>query len=165
MKTIDRAQTLDWLSKRQLQDSSGSIDYPGSIQAVRSRIPMDSGRKTALSRVIASLFAEDEEALLWINEFGIWPSAEDWNLFDGFRLSLGEAKAVQERPGHLFSKAELKVAGSLIAMILYFCLGAVLVSTKRGLVIKISHDELIEVCARTQADASNAAEQLRDYLS
>jgi hypothetical protein len=116
MKTIDRAQTLDWLSKRQLQDSSGSINYPGSIQAVRSGIPMDSGRKTALSRVIASLFAEDEEALLWINEFGIWPSAEDWNLFDGFRLSLGEAKAVQERPGHLFSKVELKVVGSLTSI-------------------------------------------------
>lgn len=165
MKTIDQAQVLDWLSKRELQDSSGSVNYPGSIQAVRSGIPTDSGRKTVLSRVIASMFAEDEEALLWINEFGIWPSAEDWNLFEGFRLSLGEAKAVQEKPGHLFSKSELKIVGSLVAMVLYFCLGAILVSPRRGLVIKISHDELIEVYARAEADAFNAAEQLKDYLS
>jgi hypothetical protein len=126
MKTIAEAQALDWISKRQLKNSSGSINYPGSIQAVRSSIPPDSARKTALSRVLASMFSEDEEALLWITEFGIWPSAEDWNLFDGFRLSLGEAQAVHERPAHLFSKAELKAVGSLVAMILYFCLGAIL---------------------------------------
>lgn len=164
MKTIGKAQVLDWLSQRQLLDSAGELKLSGSIQAIHSAIPTDSGHKTALSRVIASMFVEDEEALLWINEFGIWPSAEDWNLFDGFRVCLGESQAVHEKPGHLFSKNELKAVGSLVAMVLYFCLGAILVSPNRGLVIKVSHDEFIEVFVSSQANASKVTEQLRDYL-
>lgn len=164
MKTISKVQTLDWLSQNHLLDSASQLNCLELIQVIRSASPTDSGRKTALSRVLASMFVGDEEALLWINEFGIWPSAEDWNLFDGFRVSLGESQSVHEKPGHLFSGNELKAAGSLVAMVLYFCLGAVLVSPSRGLVIKISHDEVIEVFVRTQADASALLSQLKEYL-
>ena len=130
------------------------IDFPISV---------DSGRKTALSRVLVSFFDTDEEALLWINEFGIWPSSEDRYLFEGFRRFLGERSPVHEKPGHIFSKDDLDAVRSLVAMILYFVWGGIMYSPAKGLTIKMSHDEFITMFARDPQDGSIITERFKHF--
>src|SRR5574341_2187382 len=107
MRIIDEKETMLWLSERGLLDSTDKPSFPGFVKAIDSAIASDSGRKTALSRAIVSLFDTDDGALLWINEFGIWPSSEDRNLFEGFRRSLGERSSLHQKPGHIFSSSDL----------------------------------------------------------
>jgi hypothetical protein len=145
MEIIDKEKTMKWLSSKGLLDSKGSLSFSGFSKPVSYRIPTASGKKTVLSRVITSLFDSETESLLWIDEWGIWPSCEDWTLFEGFRKSLGESTKLYEKPGHIFSKQDLGAITSLVAMVLYFCCGAVIVPTTKSFIIKISHDEFIDI--------------------
>ena len=164
MRIIDMKETTLWLSKRNLLDSAGKVAPTGFFKALDSQIPSDSGHKTALSRVIASFFENDDEALLWIHEFGIWPSSEDWHLFEALRQSLGEQSTLSDKPGHLFSSSDLTAVRSLVALVLYFIWGAILYSPATGLVVKISHDEFLSVYVRDRKDASNVTDSLKKFL-
>lgn len=164
MRIIDKEETKLWLSQRGLLDSTGEPCFPEFVQVMDSAIPADSGHKTALSRVLVSFFDTDKEALLWINEFGIWPSSEDRYLFNGFRRSLGEGSPLHEKPGHIFSKDDLDAVRSLVGMILYFVWGGILFSPAKGLAITISHDEFITVFMRNQTEASMITETLKGFL-
>jgi hypothetical protein len=145
MKIIDNEKIKKWLSDIKLLDSQGSLSIPEFSKLASYRIPIDSGKKTALSRVITSFFDFKDASLLWINEYGIWPSNEDWTLFNGFRKSIGEQSQLFEKPGHIFTKTDIDIINSLVAMILYFNWGAIIVSAKKEILIKISHDEILEV--------------------
>ncbi len=164
MRIIDKEETMRWLSQSGLLDSAGKLSFSGFVEVMDSAIPADSGRKTAISRAMVLLFDATDEALLWINEFGIWPSSEDRNLFEGFRRSLGEHSPLHEKPGHIFSSRDLSNVGSLVAMMLYFVWGGILYSPVRGLAIKISHDEYITVFARNKEDAPGITEKLKKYF-
>jgi len=164
MRIINKKETMDWLSERGLLDSDGKFSSSGFVEVLTAAIPVDSGRKTAISRAIVSVFDTDSEALLWINEFGIWESSEDRNLFDGFRRSLGEHSHLYEKPGHVFSSSDLTGVGSLVAMTLYFVWGAVLYSPTRSVAIRISHDEYVSVFARNREEVSEITEMLKKHL-
>jgi len=145
MEIIDKEKTANWLSMRGLLDSRGRLSLLELEQIGYYPIPVDSGRKTVISRTIASFFDTEAESLLWIDEYGIWQSCEDWNLFNGFRKSLGEESPLYEKPGHLFSRKDLASISSLLAMTLYFCCGAVIVKADKSLLIRISHDEILDI--------------------
>lgn len=47
-----------------------------------------------------------DEYLLWITEWEIWPSTEDWPAFYHARGARGETTSLSYKPGHLFTQAE-----------------------------------------------------------
>jgi hypothetical protein len=145
VEIIDKERTANWLSIRGLLGSKGKLSLSGLKQIGYYPIPADSGRKTIISRTVASFFDTEDESLLWIDEYGIWKSCEDWILFDGFRQFLGEGSPLYEKPGHIFSRKDLDSVCSLLAMTLYFCWGAVIVKADKSLVIRISHDEILDI--------------------
>lgn len=163
MQIISKEETLAWLKKHHFYDSDGEpidfqSDYP---ELVRYKIPVDSGRKNVLSRHLSWLFAEvQEESLLWIHEFDIWPSCENMNLFDGYRKSLGEESPLWEKPGHLFAHEDLDSVVSLVGMVLYFVMGAILISPTIGLVIWISHDEYLDIFSKDKEVLSKVTASL-----
>lgn len=150
MEIISLDETLQWMAAAGLADTKGKLLLSEYKAVVSSVITHDSGRKTALAAAIGGLFEKDSGALLWINEFGIWPSCEDRNLFKAFRASLGEREELYRKPGHLFSDADLPNISSLVGMALYFCWGAVLFSKNKKIIVVISHDEIIEIYIKTE---------------
>jgi hypothetical protein len=164
MRTLDKTETIRWLSQNGVSfDSVGRLTSTTLFKAIHYPICPDSGQKTALSKLLVSFFEDDNEAILWINEFGIWPSSEDWCLFDGFRRSFGEDTPLYKKPGHLFSKGDLSIVRSLVAMILYFIWGAVLYSPSNGLLVEVSHDEFISVFVKDKKDVLSVSEKLKRY--
>ncbi len=145
MRIVGKVETIEWLNQKGVVDVKGNIIASESNLIVQCSLPDDAGRKTALSRIIAAVFEADDEAMLWIDEFGIWPSSEDWYLFASFRKFLGEESELHEKPGHLFSLHDLKNISSIVAMVLYFSWGAILYSPFRDTVIRISHDDWISI--------------------
>ena len=128
MLALEKQGIIHWLATRGVSNATGELSLSGFIRLIDSAIPPDSGRKTALSRALISFFDSDEEALLWINEYGIWPSSEDRNLFNVFCHGLGENSPLHKKPGYIFSNNDLVNIGSIVSMILYFVWGAVLYS-------------------------------------
>lgn len=164
MKTIDLNETKTWLQNKSLIESDGKLTLHQFKKVASCKIPRDSGKKTVLAKSLAGIFEHDTEALLWINEFGIWPSSEDANLFNGFRKSFGETKPLHEKPGHIFSKDDIKTIISLLAMTFYFCWGAIVLSTGENILFKISHDEIIDIFIDEDKTSSALSEQIKQII-
>jgi hypothetical protein len=155
MRILDKKDTTNWLEYHKLMNSNNRLIVSEFLDPITFKIPVDAGKKYNLGKLIASFYNTDEEGLLWINEYGIWPSCEDWNLFNGFRRSLGENSPLYDKPGHLFSINDMEVIVSLLALTLYFFWGAIIVSENKNLLVKISHDELIYFYAKDTETISN----------
>jgi hypothetical protein len=164
MQIIDKQQTKEWLLKRGLIDPQGSLSLSEFAFSTDFQIPADSGRKTNISKAIGSLLNFPEESLLWINEFGIWPSCEDLYLFDAFRKSIGEDLPLYMKPGHLFVNTDLNIVKSLIAITLYFVWGAIVIPDSKKFLIRISHDEYISIYSKDLDILSQIRNKITPYM-
>ena len=113
--------------------------------------------------MLAFLCDAEGESLLVIHEHGVFPSAEDRFLFDGFRRSLGERAPVHEKPGHLFTRDDAKAVASLLALVLYFAWGAYIFPESGRFVVQISHDEILDVWG-DEATLGTFRERLNSFL-
>jgi len=144
VKAIGDDEISAWLrnaeSSRAMVDDS-VIDLGGEFSF---GIPVDAGRRTHLARLLASAFHDAAEGLLWIDEYGIWPSSENRTIFTALRRAFDETRALREAPGHVFSPEDSELLQALIAIVLYFSWGARLFRNDGMLRIRISHDEYVE---------------------
>ena len=118
MKTISEAGCEAWLVGR-LHSAFRweSVEVRHSHTATYS-MPRDTGRKTALARTFSALADGPGEGLLWITEWGIFPSSENMTLFEGYRRSLNENRNLASAPGHLFGAAYIEQVESLLDLAL-----------------------------------------------
>jgi len=151
-----REEVADWLKAHGFV--AGPDELAHDQPAVTFKIPVDAGRKTALARVLLGLLKDDQEAMLYIDEWGVFPSCEDTVLFDAFRRSLGTERPLIELPGQIFDANEFRYAQSLVGMVLYFFWGGLLVSGSGRLVVRVSHDEWLGLAGEPQdVDAAQAS--------
>jgi len=116
-------------------------------------IPKDSGIKTALARCFANLFfSEADNAYVYIDEWGVWPSSENLDLFYGYRNSKGENRLISEAPFHFFDKEELGPFISILGTAFYFVWNATVIRSDQRCILKVSHDEWIEI--RTEDESA-----------
>ncbi len=160
MRIVGRDEAMKWVSQKGLVSEDGTVVLPNAQARAAFRIPPDSGKKTALSLALASLVTGGDESLLWILEHGIWPSCEDPFLFDGFRKSIAACGPVSEHPAHLYGRDDAQTVQSLLALILYFVWGAVIVSPEQGVLVDISHDEIIEIEALSDSQMARIKARL-----
>lgn len=130
----------------------GSPTNRPSLKKWVFHIPGDSGEKTFFARYIADVLKAFDEAIVWIDEFMVWPSAENWPLFHGFRRSFGETRVLIDAPGHLVTPADSDAVFSLLSMVLYFVWGAIAAPGSGDLLIRISHDEMADIYLNRDLD-------------
>jgi hypothetical protein len=152
MNIVDLESIRSWFATNGLMSPDGDVVLPGAAAAICYRIPADSGRKTVLAKAIAALVTRNGPSALWISEYGIWPSSEDRGLFQGFRKSLGESGSLKGKPGHVFTSDDMAPAASLLALVLYFVWGAWVAAPQTGVLVRISHDEILEIHLRPTND-------------
>lgn len=141
MRILTLTESKDWLARHGL--SGLESDFPPPRRDFR--LPADSGRKTALARTISGMFDEDDEVLLVVLAWDIWPSSCSMPLFERVRLSFRESRPLEEAPGHMFGAGESDLIESVLSLTLYFVWEAVLVGAKSGLSFWVSHDEWFAV--------------------
>jgi hypothetical protein len=108
-------------------------------------IPPDSGSKGALARVFAHLLLRAPSVCIYVSGWGVWGSSENLDLFYGYRRSLGEDRTLMEAPVHVFRPSEEAAFISILSMVLYFVWDAWVFDTGGKAVVRISHDEWLEV--------------------
>jgi hypothetical protein len=144
MRFLSKTQCADWCATRGLPAPSHPRIYPSGDRNTRHdfRIPTDSGRRVALGRLLwrASVDLENEERLLWIEGWGVWPSGEHLPLFTALRKAFGEHRNLMEAPGHLSGQGDDQDGLSFLLVGLLFLWDCWLY-TETGTVVMSSHDE------------------------
>jgi hypothetical protein len=97
-----------------------------------------------VARELASLLLPDSELFLYISGWMVWPSSEHFDLFDGYRRSLGKKRHLKEAQVHLFSSGEEARSTSILAMSLYFVWDVQIFDARGNTLITFSHDEWME---------------------
>ncbi len=110
-----------------------------------------SGREAASAEATILALGEWDEALLWITEWGIWPSSEDWPRFYAARGAHGERMSLAEKPGHIFRRNEVGELRGFLTILMQQGWGGWLLLTAKGVLVPlrivISHDEWLELQA------------------
>lgn len=148
MKFLDSGDGTAWLSTRGWPELTPD---PATLERLPLGacylIPESTSRKTALATLIVGILdAFEGKGVLWISRFSVW-EAENWNLFNGFRKSLGEDRPLDEAPFHVFGRDDYASLESLIDLVLYFFWDAILLDAENGIGFHFSHDEWIAAAA------------------
>lgn len=162
MRIISEAECHSWVSAK-LQEP---FSWPGverrHSHSVTYLLPTDVGKKTALARALTALVGRPGEGLLWITEWGVFPSCENMALFDGYRRSLRDERTVRAAPGHVFRESDLPELECLLDLVLYFFWDAT-VFDAGSIWLRISHDEVFSVHARERTVVTAWKENLARF--
>lgn len=163
MRTTTYEEAAEWVTARGI----GAPFNRGKAERfyahrVSYALPTDVGRRTALGRALATFVEDTTAGLLWITEWGVFPSAENMPLFDGYRRSLGETRPLHEAPAHLFDRNDRQEVVCLLDLALYFFWDASIFDDDR-LCIRLSHDEYVTVYARDEPSLAACRELFEHY--
>lgn len=146
MKIVSQIECHEWLREKLRKDFAWHVVEHHYAYGLTYQMPVDTGKKTALARLLSAGIDATETGLLWITGWGIFPSSENMALFDRYRESMGERRSIGTAPGHLFGKSDVVAIECLLDLSLYFYWDTSLFDA-RGIWIKTSHDEYVSVNA------------------
>lgn len=163
MKILTREKASEMVAGKPLDaflsELSGRLRLVGDIYS----IPPDSGRKTALSRLFAYLLLRTSHVCIYVPGWGVWGSSEHLDLFYGYRRSFGESRTLMEAPVHVFQRGEEDTFISILSMALYFVWDAWIFDSGGKAVVRISHDEWLEVRTDDVKARKEFAAELKKY--
>ncbi|SNT25336.1 hypothetical protein SAMN05421770_106103 [Granulicella rosea] len=82
--------------------------------------------------------------LLWITEWGIWPSSENWRLYYKLRESYGDRQLLEDAPGHLFLEHETEDFASFLQLAIQNGWGGHIQPVAPYVTAFFSHDEYMD---------------------
>jgi hypothetical protein len=115
------------------------------FSAVRVNIANSKIATYEIANKVAKWFGSSRSCLLWITEFGVWPSSENLHLYYKLRSSYADHRSLADAPGHLFLSYESADLVTFIDLAIQFAWGGYLLGPPNHCFITISHDEWILV--------------------
>ncbi|MSO21087.1 MAG: hypothetical protein EXQ56_11615 [Acidobacteria bacterium] len=118
MRIISTRECKEWLQTKlgvQFPKQTLSEKYPHSVSY---KLPIDTHAKTGLARVIAHSIDLRMQGLLWIRGWGIYPSAENPELFYSYRRSIGENRFLIDAPAHVVDDPDVIHLERLLDLVL-----------------------------------------------
>jgi hypothetical protein len=128
-----------------LDDERRPLREPIRGHRLRCEFPSNFSQSFWLSRCVESALQPRNDCLLWVTNFGTWPSSENYHLYYRLRQSYGDFRLLGEAPGHLCLGYEQPDVISLIQICLLFGWDAHLIPTVGYAQAFISHDEWIAI--------------------
>jgi hypothetical protein len=104
------------------------------------------------SQWIANSLTYQKPTLLWITEWGIWPSSENWHLYYRLRQSYADHRLLHDAPGHLFLEQESEDLASFLQVALLNGWGGYVLTEADYVNVFFSHDEYVNFIAKLDAN-------------
>ena len=114
----------------------------------------------AVASWIASSLTYRMPTLVWITEWGIWPSSENWHLYYRLCNSYGELRLLREAPGHLFLGHESEDLTSFLQIAMLNGWGGYVLTQADYANAFFSHDEYIDFFANPGGNLQAVREEL-----
>jgi hypothetical protein len=107
---------------------------------------------------IASNLTYRTPTLLWLTEWGIWPSSENWHLYYRLRHSYADQHLLNEAPGHLFLEHEAEDLASFLQVAILNGWGGYVLPAANYVNAFFSHDEYIDFFADNEESLADVRE-------
>ena len=153
MQFLHLNELTEWCAERGAETTGAGITLAAPARLAhgyRGRYAngQRSGREPMTADALVAALGEWQEALLWITEWGVWPSSENWPRYYAARGDRGERLSLDAKPGHLFAASETSDLALFLMLVMEQAWGAhLLVIDAAGSLtrhITISHDEWFE---------------------
>ena len=112
--------------------------------------PREPFRINYIAHWIATNLTYRMPALLWITEWGIWPSNENWHLYYKRRQSYFDQHLLHEAPGHLCLEHETEDLASFLQVAMHNGWGGYVLTQADYANAFFSHDEFIDFFSEDQ---------------
>jgi hypothetical protein len=99
--------------------------------------------------------------LLWVTEWGIWPSSENWHLYYKLRHTYGDHRLLHEAPGHLFLEHEAEDLTSFLQIAMLNGWGGYVLTGMNYVNAFFSHDEYIDFFSERDGNLDEVRRDLR----
>jgi hypothetical protein len=114
-----------------------------------------------LAGALTRWFGDFDPAVLWVTEYGIWPSSENLHLYYSLRQFLGDHRPISEAPGHIFVKHEQAELTTFLHILLEFGWGCLLFKYPQTSCVIISHDEWMQFLS--ECDLAEVAGEAKKF--
>ena len=143
MRFYTKDECEDWLHGK------GRVkpDETPEIHRAHVHYPTTTGRIFYLAQWIGNSLLFRNPALVWITEWGIWSSSENWHLYYKLRQSYGDLRLLHEAPGHLFLGHESEDLTSFLQIAMLNGWGGYILTQFDYVNAFFSHDEYIDFFA------------------
>jgi hypothetical protein len=130
----------NWLAERNRKKP----DDHGGLRTLRIGYPPEPHRIFYVARWIADSLTYRQPTLLWITEWGIWGSSENWHLYSKLREVNGDRRLLQESPGHFFLEHETADLATFLQIAMLNGWGGYVLTQADYVNAFFSHDEFID---------------------
>jgi hypothetical protein len=103
MIILTESECVQWAKryKVKLDERSLPLRCNGHPHRLRLKFPSSYTKMLHVARRIEAVLYINSQCLLWVTDWEIWPSSENWQLFYRYRQSYGNNKLLSDAPGHL----------------------------------------------------------------
>jgi hypothetical protein len=157
MRLYTASECEEWLSGRHREKPTATPEIPSE----RFAYPNQPYAVYCRAHWIASSITFRQPTLLWITEWGIWPSSENWHLYYKLRHSYGDARLLHEAPGHLFLEHEAEDLASFLQVSMLNGWGGYVLTHANYMNAFFSHDEYIDFFVGPGGNLEEVREQFR----
>ncbi len=109
MQYLTKGECQTWTAAHQIAIGANGLPerYPSAAgSAVRFALPESPAQLNWLCRFVSASLEPRQMCLLWVSEFGTFPSSENLHLYYRLRQSYGDQGLLDKSPGHLFMPYE-----------------------------------------------------------
>ena len=142
MNFLSAETARDWCNRNSVALNEKSVPEiePAGFERDYFRVPASSERFLWFSQFVESSLRPWSRCLLWVTEWGIWPSSENWHLYYRLRQSYSDCSLLEDKPAHLLLAHETADLATLLHLGLSFGWGMHLLTPGDHARIFVSHD-------------------------
>jgi hypothetical protein len=156
MRFYTKDECEEWLRGRERLKP----DAVPESQVERIIYPPEPYRIFYMAHWIASSLTYRMPTLLWITEWSIWPSSENWHLYYKLRQSYQDLRLLHEAPGHLFPGHEPEDLASFLQIAMLNGWGGYILTQADYVNAFFSHDEYIKFFAKPDGNLAEIRQEL-----
>ena len=156
-----KAECEEWLRDRKRLKP----DAVPEIRVHRVAYPAEPYLVFGMSHWIANSVTYRKPTLLWITEWSIWPSSENWHLYYKLRHSYDDTRLLHEASGHLFLEHESEDLTSFLQIAMLNGWGGYVLTDADYVNAFFSHDEYIDFFAKTDDHLAEVRKEFKDRES
>lgn len=156
MRCYTESECEAWLTGRERKNP----DLIPGVQTQRIEYPPESHRLFFVAHWIATEITYTQPTLLFITEWGIWGSSENWHLYYKLRQTYGDSRLLDEAPGHLFLDYEAEDLATFLQISMLNGWGGYILTDANYVNAFFSHDEYIDFFAEPPHGLTNIREEL-----
>jgi len=127
----------------------------------RLKYPPAPYRVFFIAQWIAHSLTYRRPTLLWLTEWGIWPTSENWHLYYKLRQTYGDQRLLQDASGHLFLEHEAEDLASFLHIAILNGWGGYVLTDVDSVNAFFSHDEYIDFFAKHSENLADVRDALK----